>query len=322
MRQAAASSPLSSILYVVGHPRCGSTIVGNVLAEIPGVFHAGELHYLWTPSLPLPRQLCGCGEQVRRCELWRRIFADAFETSDAGLPAEADVAAAPAWGLPGVDATEVYHLQRRALASPRRSAQSAEAYLRVMARLYQAIARVTGCRVVVDSSKWPHDARLLAGIDGVDLSFIHLVREPWGAVYSRLPRARPDLPASAGPPSRFRVLLESTRWLRSNVMAELVARRSGRRWQVVRYEDFVAEPADTAGRLAALAGLDPEAVSVDVHQVHLTINHTTGGNRNRWQHGKVEIRHDRRWRQGLRRSDVQLVSVMTWPYRLRYDYTL
>ncbi|HMB54009.1 MAG TPA: sulfotransferase family protein, partial [Thermoanaerobaculia bacterium] len=91
--------PEPRILYVVGHPRSGSTIVGNVLGEMAGAFHAGEVHYLWTPGLPLPRQRCGCGEPVRECTLWRRAFASGFGAADDGPPAAADDAAATAWGL-------------------------------------------------------------------------------------------------------------------------------------------------------------------------------------------------------------------------------
>jgi len=32
-----------AVLYVTGWCRSGSTVLGNILAEVPGVFHAGEL---------------------------------------------------------------------------------------------------------------------------------------------------------------------------------------------------------------------------------------------------------------------------------------
>ena len=35
------------ILYITGWLRSGSTVLGNVLGELPGVLHVGELHYLW-----------------------------------------------------------------------------------------------------------------------------------------------------------------------------------------------------------------------------------------------------------------------------------
>ena len=35
------------VLYVMGHGGSGSTILGNVLGELNGFFHAGELDTLW-----------------------------------------------------------------------------------------------------------------------------------------------------------------------------------------------------------------------------------------------------------------------------------
>jgi hypothetical protein len=315
-----ASSP--KVLYLVGHPRCGSTLVGNLIGEMPGSFHAGEVHYLWKPGLPPPRQRCGCGVMVRECAVWRQAFRAAFAAADPPDPATADAGAAPAWGLPGADAPRMQALQEAAL---RGDGASVAEYRRQMERLYRGLAEATGSSLLVDSSKWPHDARLIAGIAGLEVLFVHLIREPWGSVYSRLPRDRPDHPGSAGTPSRARVALEAVRWLRSNVAAESVARApvdgARPRRMTVRYEDFVADVAGALQRIAAFAGLDAPAPFVGGGEVVLARNHTTGGNRNRWRSGPLVVRADQRWREGLRRSDVRLISLVTWPYRLRYGYT-
>lgn len=321
------------VLYIVGHPRSGSTILGNVLAEIPGVFHAGELHYLWKPGLPRPRQACGCGAPVRACPLWRRIFSVAFDAPEGDVPAAADPEAPTAWGLPGVDVARVHELQRRALSAlpaaralvnGRRHASGAVAaeYLDVMSRIYRAITAVTGSSVIVDSSKWAHDANLVGRLSGLEVTFLHLVREPFGSVYSRLPRDRADVPGSARPASGARVLLESLRWVKSNILAEVVVWRTGRLSMTVRYEDFVGDCGKTILQIADLVGLDVQDAPVRDGQVELGTNHTIGGNRNRWQKGTLLINPDRKWRSGLRRRDVAIVSLATWPYRLRHHYAL
>jgi hypothetical protein len=310
------------VLYLLGHPRCGSTLAGNLIGEIPGTFHAGELHYLWKAGLPLPRQRCGCGLLVRECAVWRQAFATAFGALDMPALEPAGVDAATAWGLPGVDTAAMQGLQERALGGDRVAVAE---YRRKMERLYRGLAETTGASLIVDSSKWPHDARLISGLPGLQVSFVHLIREPWGSVYSRLPRDRPDRPGSTGPPSRARVLLEGLRWLKSNVSAERIARQAADRGAplhrlTIRYEDFVADVAGTLERIAAFAGV-AAPVPVAGQEVVLTKNHTTGGNRNRWQSGPLAIRADQRWRQGLRGSDVRLISLVTWPYRLRFGYT-
>ena len=36
--------------------------------------------------------------------------------------------------------------------------------------------------------------------------------------------------------------------------------------------------------------------------------------------GRVDIRRDQRWEQGLSRRDRTLVTALTWPFLLRYGY--
>lgn len=40
-----------TVLYISGWCRNGSTLIGNLLNEIEGYFHTGELHYLWRNAL-------------------------------------------------------------------------------------------------------------------------------------------------------------------------------------------------------------------------------------------------------------------------------
>jgi hypothetical protein len=42
-----------AVLYVTGWCRSGSTVLGNVLAKMPGVFHDGELRFLWQTDAQL-----------------------------------------------------------------------------------------------------------------------------------------------------------------------------------------------------------------------------------------------------------------------------
>ena len=52
-----------TVVYIAGYSRCGSTILSNVLGEIPGWFNAGELMYIWN-RMSSPDGICGCGAHV------------------------------------------------------------------------------------------------------------------------------------------------------------------------------------------------------------------------------------------------------------------
>src|SRR6266516_5071513 len=68
------ASPLK-ILCITGWCRNGSTIIGNILGEIAGVFHVGELHFLWKNAAGKgANSRCGCGSELARCPVWAQIL--------------------------------------------------------------------------------------------------------------------------------------------------------------------------------------------------------------------------------------------------------
>ena len=65
-------------------------------------------------------------------------------------------------------------------------------------QLYRGIARSTGARLIVDSSKEPHYSWILRQATDLDVRFLHLVRDPRAVAMSwRRPRAEPGLGGAA-----------------------------------------------------------------------------------------------------------------------------
>ena len=56
------------VLYLCGWGRSGTTIIDQVLGEVPGFTSVGELRSLWDTD-PATHK-CGCGQVVNRCPLW------------------------------------------------------------------------------------------------------------------------------------------------------------------------------------------------------------------------------------------------------------
>ncbi len=54
----------------------------------------------------------------------------------------------------------------------------------VLSRVYQSLAKLTGARVIVDSSKRPAIGTLLRALPGVSHYVVHLVRDPRAVAYS------------------------------------------------------------------------------------------------------------------------------------------
>ncbi len=156
------------VIYVLGYARSGSTILGNILGEQDGFFHAGELCYLWSRSNRGNRSRpCGCGLLVPNCPIWGAVLSSSLASEEApdargAADLEERVRSRDGWPLVWVPNRP---LKDRVLA-----------FRDLTLRLYHRIIEVTGARVVVDSSKDPRYGALLATIPGFDVRFIHTVR--------------------------------------------------------------------------------------------------------------------------------------------------
>ena len=72
-----------------------------------------------------------------------------------------------------------------------------------------------------------------------------------------------------------------------------------------------------------LARLGSGSLNVDFIRRHGTdvgVNHIVAGNPIRFLKGRVEIRPDMVWQEGMRWRDKALVTALTWPLLLKYGY--
>jgi len=302
------------VLYIEGTGRSGTTLLDNLLGQLPGFFSAGELRFIWERNL-LEGRLCGCGQPFGSCPVWTEVVRLAFGEAAA------------------VDPHEMIRLRETAVRlrhMPLLATRWAEAllrprstgYLDALGRLYGAIADVTGSRVIVDSSKYPSYGFLLDMVGSVDLHLVHLVRDPRGVAHS-LRRAKPE-PVGTG---RFKEMeripsaASAVNWNVCNLEAEALARRTPGRYLRVRYEDFVAQPrAALLGILAHLGETAGELPLAGERAVRLGVNHTVSGNPSRFRTGVVELRHDDEWRTRGRVAAKAVVTALCLPLLARYGY--
>jgi hypothetical protein len=313
------------VLYVLAQGRSGSTILGNVLGEIDGFFHAGELRSIWTLGDEAGR-LCGCGVRIDECPLWRSVVERGFE----GIAADGATPARVAEWHGRVVRTR--RLPRLLAARPGRPTgwEALDRYAEVAPRLYRAVHDVTGARLVVDSSKRVPDAAFLRLLPGVDLRVVHLVRDPRAVAYSwqrRRPapgerKRRPPPPGQPVELARYSPSGSARVWLTTQLGAEALRRRiPDDRWLVVRYEDFVARPREETGRIVRFAGHPgAELPFVDDHTARLGDNHTAGGNPSRHDRGLVELREDDEWVRAQRPAGRLAATAVSLPLLHRYDY--
>jgi hypothetical protein len=297
------------VLFVGGLGRSGSTVLELLLGSLPGVAAIGEVRHLWERGLR-DNSLCACGEPFHDCPFWQDVGEQAFG-GWGSLDPEQAIAAARA-----VDR----HRQLPATAvSSRLRTRELDAYGTMLARLAAAVADVAGARVVVDSSKDPPHGYVLRRAPGIELSAVHIVRDPRGVAYSWAKAVtRPDAPDGALM-TRTSTARTALMWLDANALVEILA-RLGVPTSRIRYEDLVADPAAEARKALAVAGLEDLADGIQGRQVVPGVQHAIAGNPVRFGRRPVELRLDDEWRRVMPARDRRLVTALTAPMLPRYAY--
>jgi hypothetical protein len=194
-------------------------------------------------------------------------------------------------------------------------------YERAVEKLYMAVQQETGCRVIVDSSKSPVHAKRLDSFSDVDVYFIHLVRDPRATAYSWLrKRTLPDF-GDDRLMLRQSPLETARRWVRWQLVAEVLWRRKDDRYLLLKYEDFVREPQAAVEQILGFVGETATSLPfVGNSAVELATTHSVSGNPSRFKTGTVELRDDREWKDNMRRGQRMFVTALTWPLLRRYGY--
>ena len=308
----------ATVLYVGGHGRSGSTILGQTLGQIPGFVYVGELWHVWYRGIR-DNERCGCGQLFNSCEFWRAVGEEAFggwENVDIDKMVEF---------RPYVERrryTPHYALAARTNVRSRKVNSVLEECGPLLERLYRAILTVSGAGVIVDSSKRFSYAVLLSLLPFADLRVVHLVRDSRAVAYS-WGRTK-ESPAVEG----------------GRLMPRISPAHASRAWSIqnypytflsgiahfsrVRYEDFVSNPiaclAGTLGRVGFDDAVDRPHDVIRGRHISPSRDHTVSGNPVRFRTGSIELKPDEEWKINMRDADKNMVTALTAPLLLKYGY--
>jgi hypothetical protein len=304
------------VLYIAGADRSGSTVLAMLLGDVPGCVGVGELREVWQRGVRENR-LCGCGTPFADCPFWSEVGERAFG------------------GWSAADAERQVRLRRLVdrqrhlpmlLSGRGRGAFRAELreYGERQRRVYEAVAAVSGGKLIVDSSKRATYALALHSA-GVGLRVVHLVRDPRAVAHSwTRTRVMPDAHHARVQMPTFGPGRAAAMWMSDNVAIE--AMRPVSHGQVtMRYEALVSAPTQELAR--ATAGEAPQVAGADLARfgaasIAVGVQHSVAGNPVRMREGGVTLRADEEWRTAMSPADRRTVSAVAWPLLLRYGYPL
>jgi hypothetical protein len=196
--------------------------------------------------------------------------------------------------------------------------------LDAISKLYRAIRAVSGATVIVDGSKFPAYGYILGLVADLDVATVQLVRDPRAVAFSWQRRDKRVLASRAGDVAMFqrRPTVSALDWVLQNVSVDVVGSLSNRRGRRLRYEDFVAQPAQVTAELVTMIGggyvadKPSDGEPADLSEVHIF------GNPGRFRTGNVPIKLDDEWRTSMPLTSRLLVTAITSPFLGRYGYRL
>ena len=298
------------LVYILGEYRSGSTILSVLLSADPSVRSTGELRVLperfWTAARP-----CSCQKHPPECPFWSKVYAACDGTVDLRALARGQRRYESYGGLPRLLIARLF------------GSRALEAHAGRVAGFLRAIAGAEGQDVVIDTSKNPVRGLVysLTRPYGVDVYFVHTVRDGRAVAYSRV--NRPGGGTFAHEEITRSVWNFAFRWAVVNFLAFLFCSRPRNRYHVVRYEDLVADPSGVMRRLGRFLGLDPERLARPLEREEsYPVPHLVAANRFRFT-PTVRFRPDLEWRNELsRRDELVYWGVAGWlasfyGYRLR-----
>ena len=234
--------------YITGYGRSGSTVLDIVLGGHPELLDVGELFNLTARAWP-NNEYCSCHARVRDCPFWSaavhrftsRLGSEALARY-AGLQARYE-------GLGALGRDAIGRLK---------ASRGFSDYGECTHALLKSLVEVSRKPLIIDSSKLPGRAICLLCIDGLDVRFIHLVRDGRGVAWSLArPLVRDERGGVERPLAGRAVPRTALRWAMVNLGAERVARRAGSQRAIrLRYEDFCCAPERELRRIGALLGVN------------------------------------------------------------------
>ena len=301
------------VINTTGFGRSGSTVLGNILGQIDGFVFVGELANIWGHGL-IENSYCGCGKCIKECDFWTTVLAKAFANKKE------------------VDPEAMLRLRKNVIAGRRLPAMLIQGWKHYLANnlkefyenvenLYLAIQAVTNCKVIIDTTKRPSHGYSVGLMPNIDLSLLHLIRDPRAVAYSWGRKKKQTGHQGTKTMPQIGAAKSSWRWFRRNLAASQVGRCFPENYTTLRYEDFIANPKKAVRKI-----LDAAKEKVDVlpfindHEVELTKNHSIWGNPDRHKVGSIVLRMDDEWHTKMKSSQRLLVTTLTWPLLHKFGY--
>lgn len=280
------------VVFIAGCGRSGTTILGQLLGEIENFVNIGEAaRYLFDRSKRLP---CGCGSDAVECPFWKDIIA--------AIPEDLMYQGAKSLR---VRTFPSLFLQTKGGEVPEKHLP----ILNAMGDVYRKVARNSGSKVIVDTSKYPSTGLLAGLIPDVELHVVHVVRSPHSVVASW---TRKNGYLAVHPPQRVVAY-----WWAYNLLSEALKSRA-KTYRLVRYEDFAHNPGVVLEKITTdVVGHPVPMPFLNGNRATVHVQHSLAGNPSKFNTGEIKIQDGNG---SVASGRKLLMNLLTFPLQRRYQY--
>lgn len=276
-----------TLVYIVSSSRSGSTLLDLLLGNHEQIMSVGELRRLHEHYAG--NKLCTCGASVPQCTFWAKVNAELAGSSLSLQNAQTSVLNR-ARGLSAGYFIFIILLCFAHLGLIEKVAQyskliqaSLEAVINHW-RIGETIARVANRSIVVDSSKWAEQAKLLFLTKPQQVKVIFLVRDGRAVTFSGMRR---------GVSLRRSALYWTINNLKNVAIHWNLPAQSR---MVVKYEDLCMAPDKEMERICAFLDLPVDESAMVLKKDN---RHNIGGSPHRFSLSETEIKLDEQWKHAL-----------------------
>ncbi len=263
-------NPFPDILYIMGTGRSGTTILEILLSNNSDIFGVGEVTHIFQDGFT-DDEICSCGKPASVCEHWSSVRQQC-EWNDADVSKLNQLFVDIAW-----------HTQFPKVAAGRVPTDQRVLFNQTNKCLFQTSADISGANIIVDSSKYAGRALELARAFPKNVKVICLTRSPAGLVKAfRKTDAAEQKPKSLSGTLFYYLYTIACFRVVTWILKSRVLR--------IRYEDMIANPEETLGKIESWANIDlSQTKNILKEKQWLEAGHIITGNRLRRQ-GRVKFR--------------------------------
>ena len=260
-----------SIIYIMSNQRSGSTLIENILSKSSETVSLGESYLLGgyihrTGPGEVFDWRCSCGATLEECKFWNEVY----DQIGINHPGE-------------IKSTKIVDPNDKE-ALPNQKELNEEVVM-LMNKIYKAIFKITGRRVLIDSSKEAYNGLELYRNSPYNFKFIYLKRDLRAVTISKQNWRKKYSKKDVG---LIKLLLANyIHRLKCKLILFKVNKKDVFN---INYEDFFKNPQQTLDEMSEFFGFAPFTVP---EYMEPSDDHTIAGTPNRVN--KRKIQYDNRW---------------------------